>query len=432
MSEIKIPSAFRFLFEPKRYKVLYGGRGGAKSHNIARSLIVMGMSRPIRVICAREIQKSIKDSVHALLKDIINAHGLSDFYTVLEDSIRGKNGTEFKFRGLKHNTTDMKSLEGADYAWVEEAENVSSNSWEILIPTIRKEGSEIWVSFNTKNVTDPTYQLFVAKQDDDMIVKKVSWRNNPFFPDVLLKEMEKLKENDYEAYLHIWEGEPDTRRSGAVYAKKIAKAREEGRICRVPYDPSYEVFTAWDLGWGDSTSIWWLQFVGRELRWLDYYENSGELLPHYAKIVKEKDYNYKTHYLPFDADAGNIRGESVSMQLSQLGIKNTVLPRATDLRAERELLNAVIDYSVFDEKQCKDGIFALESYHFEWDDNKATFKKEPLHDWSSHCADAARYAAVAANMQKGLIRQRPEDVYSANGLPAVAAWKTKSYKSNRI
>jgi len=272
--KIQIPEAFEFLFKPKRYKVLYGGRGGAKSHNIARALLVMGMQRPIRVVCAREIQKSIKDSVHALLKDIINSHGLNDFYQVLEDSIRGINGTEFKFRGLRHNTTDMKSLEGADYAWVEEAENVSNNSWEILIPTIRKEGSEIWVSFNTKNITDPTYQLFVARQDEDMAVKKVSWRDNPFFPNVLIKELEKLKENDYEAYLHVWEGEPDTRRSGAVYARKIAKAREEGRICRVPYDPSYEVFTAWDLGWGDSTSIWWLQFVGRELRWLEYYENS--------------------------------------------------------------------------------------------------------------------------------------------------------------
>jgi replicative DNA helicase len=137
------------------------------SHNVARTLIVMGMEKPLRIVCAREIQKSIKDSVHALLADIIRSHGLDSFYEIQESIIKGANGTEFKFRGLKHNTTDMKSLEGIDICWIEEAENVSNNSYEILIPTIRKEGSEIWVTFNPKNVTDPTYQRFVGSPHPD-------------------------------------------------------------------------------------------------------------------------------------------------------------------------------------------------------------------------------------------------------------------------
>ena len=156
MIDIEIPKAYRFLFKPKRYKAVYGGRGSGKSHSIARALMVMGMQKKLRIVCAREIQKSIKDSVHKLLSDLVQEYNLRDFYRVLETEIRGANGTEFIFRGLKHNTRDLKSLEGADIVWIEEAENVSDNSYEILIPTIRKEASEIWASFNVKNVSDPT------------------------------------------------------------------------------------------------------------------------------------------------------------------------------------------------------------------------------------------------------------------------------------
>jgi phage terminase large subunit len=264
-TKIDIPKAFLFLFKPKRYKVLYGGRGGAKSHTIARYLLVEGMRSKHRFLCTRELQGSIQDSVHKLLSDIINSEpALSDYYDVQKATIVGKNGTEFLFKGLKHNITEVKSTEGITKCWVEEAEKVSDQSWEVLIPTIRDAGSEIIVSFNPKNLTDPTYQRFVVNATDDMVVKKVSWRDNPFFPDVLKAEAEKLKKQDADAYNHIWEGEPDLRRNGAVYAKQILAARDDKRITRVPYDPSCEVFTAWDLGFGDATAIWWCQFVGRE------------------------------------------------------------------------------------------------------------------------------------------------------------------------
>jgi phage terminase large subunit len=410
MMQIVIPKAFEFLRTPSRYKTLYGGRGGAKSHNVARTLLVMGMERQLRIVCAREIQKSIKDSVHALLADIIRSHQLEWFYEIQDTIIKGRNGTEFKFRGLKHNTADIKSLEGVDYLVIEEAENVSNNSYEIVIPTIRKEGSEIWIIFNTKNISDPTYQRFVAKKDPNNIVKKVSWRDNPFFPTVLEQERLKLLKDDPEAYEHIWEGMPDTRRSGAVYAKQLAKAREEGRVTIVPYDPASEVFTTWDLGFGDSTAIWFLQFVGRELRWLDYYENSGEQLEHYARIVKDKPYNYMKngHYLPHDGAHGNIRGDSVSKQLTALGLANTVLIREIDINPGIELLRQTIAYSVFDKKCENEGLFALEQYGYEWDDERNIFKSKPRHDWTSHAGDSARYAAIAASKVKGgLLRNKP-------------------------
>ena len=408
--KIQIPEKFLPLLDLDiRYKVFYGGRGGAKSHNFARALLIKGMQSKMRFVCAREIQKSIKDSVHRLLSDIILEHGLTHHYTVLENEIRGKNGTIFMFRGLKHNTTDLKSLEGADIIWIEEAENVSNSSYEIVIPTIRKETleedgtikeSEIWISFNTKNVTDPTYQRFIAKPDDDVYVQKVSWRDNPFFPGVLEKERLKLQREDPEAYEHIWEGMPDTRRSGVVYAKQMNKAREDGRICRVPYDPSFEVFTAWDLGYGDSTAIWFLQFVGRELRWIDYYENSGEFLPHYALLVKNKPYVYSKHYLPHDGGANNVRGAKPSKQLADLGLPNYVLPR-TSLASGIDETRKVLAYSVFDAQKTKDGIHTLDNYHYEWDEDRQMFKKDPYHDWSEHGASAARYAALAAAIQKG-------------------------------
>jgi len=374
----------------------------------------MGMTRPMFIVCGREIQKSIKNSVHKLLADIIRQHKLEGFYRILENEIRGINGTAFIFIGLKHNTTDTKSLEGADILWVEEAENVSNNTYEIIIPTIRKAGSEIWVTFNPKNPNDPTYVRMIKQADERFWVEKFSWRDNPFFPKELNDERLKLEKEDAEAYQHIYEGAFDTRRSGAVYAKQLQAARTDKRINAVPYDPSCEVFTAWDLGFGDATSIWWLQFVGRELRWLDYYENSGEQLSHYVQIVKAKSFNYMKdgHYLPHDGGHGNIRGESVSRQLDAMGLSNTVLARETDINPAIELLRQTIAFSVFDEKKCADGLHALENYAYEWDEERATFKSKPTHNWSSHAADAARYAAIAASQVKGsLIKPVTPKIY---------------------
>lgn len=408
--QIVIPEAFDFLFTKSRYKVVYGGRGKGATENIARALLVQGMQQRIPTLCTREFQASIQDSVHRVLANAIVAEGMAEYYEVLQSTIRHRdNGTEFLFKGLKHNITEIKGLHGIKRVWCEEAENISNRSWEVLIPTIREDDSEIWVSFNTRNASDPTYERFVKNPPEDAIVKKLSWRNNPFFPAVLEKERVSLRERDIEAYNHIWEGEFDNRRSGCVFAKQIAKAREDGRITRVPYDPSCEVFTAWDLGFGDSTAIWWLQFVGRELRWLEYYENNGEQLDHYVRVIKSKPYNYirDGHYLPHDGGHGNIRGESVTHQLESMGVSNTVLSREQDINPGIELLRQTLSYSVFDSNGCAEGIRALENYGYEWDEDKQVFKKKPRHDWASHGSSAARYAAIAASQIKGSILKPP-------------------------
>jgi phage terminase large subunit len=388
-----------------RYFVLYGGRGSGKSHTLARIALIKGMEKATRIVCLREVQNAISDSVHRLLADLIKEYDLEYFYTVQNDKIIGKNGTLFIFKGLKHNVSGIKSLEGCDIAWAEEAENITDHSWEILIPTIRKENSQLWISFNTRYSSDPTYQRFVKHDDPDIWCQKVSFRDNPFFPEILEKERRRLEINDPDAYAHVWEGEPDTRRTGFIYAKQIHQAREQGRLAICKYDPGSEVYMGCDLGFGDSTDIWWWQFVGRELRFINYYSNVGEQLEHYVKIIKDKPYNYAAvpMYLPHDGAHGNIRGESVARQLSRMGVKNIVLEREADITPGIELVRQMLSFSVFDSQFCKEGIHALEHYRYQWDEDKKIFRSKPLHDWASNGADAMRSACRGAARVKNFM-----------------------------
>lgn len=375
-------------------------------------------------MCTRELQTSIKDSVHQLLKDTIERHPeMLKFYGpgITDKTIIGLNGTEFGFKGLKHNKTELKSYEGADIAWVEEAQIVSDASWEVLIPTIRKENSEIWISFNPKRPTDPTYDRFVFKADDDMIIKKVSWRDNPFFTTVLEKERLKLLKNDPIAYQHIWEGEFDTRFYGGVYSQQIDDALCEGRICENVYDPTLEVNTAWDIGFNHNTAVWCYQVCGRELRWIDH-EESNEQDPQYfaeqligykliripgatikedkyikgekldgEKYDRRRTYKYKNHYGPHDSankifQAG---GRSLIEQLDQLcGFKMKKVNATNQVNSEAAL-RLVLKNSIFDKQHTKDGVHCLNSYHYPYDEDKKKFKELPLHDWSSDTCDAA-------------------------------------------
>lgn len=197
--------------------MLYGGRGSGKSWACARVLLGLGFEKPIRILCAREIQRSISDSVHKLLCEQIEQMGLGGFYSITRDAIRGENGTEFLFKGLRANPQEIKSMEGIDICWVEEAQAVSAESWDVLIPTVRKPESEIWITFNPLDASDPTYQRFVINEPTDAVVRKVNYNENPYFPDVLRSEMEWLKSRDYQSYLHIWEGEVRKQSNALVF-----------------------------------------------------------------------------------------------------------------------------------------------------------------------------------------------------------------------
>lgn len=207
------------MFRPHRYKVVYGGRGAARSWSFARILLIMGCQRPIRVLCARELQRSIKDSVHKLLSDQIELLQLPG-YRVLQHEISHVNGTTFIFEGLKNNTTKIKSLEGLDYVWVEEAERISNDSWSILIPTVRKPGSEIWITFNPDQEDDPTYQRFVLNPPPDAWVSHVGWEDNPWFPEVLRLEKDYDYSIDPEAAEWVWGGQCRKQTEAAILRGK--------------------------------------------------------------------------------------------------------------------------------------------------------------------------------------------------------------------
>src|ERR1700761_5461469 len=187
---VAIPEAFSFLFEPARYHVIHGGRGSGKSVNVAKALLIRGAQQKHRILCCRELQGSIKDSVHKLLSDEIEAMGMQDFYEVQNATILGKNGTEFIFKGLRHSVSEVKSTQGISICWVEEAQVVSKSSWEVLLPTVREDGSEFYITFNPILEEDDTYKRFVLNPPPGAIVRQVNWDQNPFFPEVLKTEMD--------------------------------------------------------------------------------------------------------------------------------------------------------------------------------------------------------------------------------------------------
>lgn len=211
---------FKPLFKPMRYKTFHGGRGGAKSWAVARALVIMAASKRLRILCTREVQNSIKDSVHKLLKDQIEILGLNPWFKVTDEKIVTSSGSEFLFKGLRFDPLGIKSTEGVDICWVEEAQSVSSESWSILIPTIRKEDSEIWVTFNPGEEADPTYQRFIINPPDDSITVEVNYYDNPYLPETLRKEMEYCKRVDYEAYEHIWLGKPKTISDSVIFHRR--------------------------------------------------------------------------------------------------------------------------------------------------------------------------------------------------------------------
>lgn len=206
--------------QPSRYKVAWGGRGSGKSHTFARLLLLKAAEQPIRVLCARELQISIRDSVHRLLSDLVSSMGLGHLFDVGQSYLRGINGSEFIFKGLRHNATEIKSTEGVDVCWVEEAQAVSEDSWSLLIPTIRAPGSEIWVSFNPDQETDPTYRRFVTSPPDNAIVRRVNFDDNPWFPPDLELERAYLARVDPDAYAHVWLGECRTHTDAQVLGGK--------------------------------------------------------------------------------------------------------------------------------------------------------------------------------------------------------------------
>lgn len=392
---LQFPEKLSPLFEPRRYKVVYGGRGSAKSHSFATALLVLGAKQPMRILCAREIQKSVRDSVHRLLSDKIKSLGLEHFYQILDTEIRGSNGTLILFSGLSSVTVDsIKSFEGVDIVWVEEAQSVSKRSWDILTPTIRKDGSEIWMTLNPQLDTDETYKRFIEPNDPNIWKCEMNWRDNPWWTDVLEQERLTTMRNDGENYEHIWEGKTKSALIGAIYAKEVEQARAENRFTNVPHDPALLTHTAWDLGVGDATAIWFYQKVGREIRVIDYYEASGEGLPHYAALIQSKGYLYGEHWAPHDIAVREFSsGRSRIETAASLGIAFNTAP-SVSLEDGIHATRMILPRCYIDMVKCAQGIECLKRYRWERNEKMEMFKSRPVHDQWSHGADAFRYLSL--------------------------------------
>jgi phage terminase large subunit len=396
MSTLKaqFPDKLHFLFTPHRYKVAYGGRGSGKSWAFARALLIQGFGEKHRVLCAREIQKSVKDSVHKLLSDQIEVLGLSEFYEVLETVIRGKNGTEFIFSGLSSQTaSSIKSLEGCSRVWVEEAANVSKKSWDLLVPTIRSEGSEIWVTFNPELESDITFQKFVAHPAENCASAHMNYHDNPWFPEVLEQERVHCQATEsVEDYNNIWLGQPRSAVSGAIYANEVAQATMAGRICNLPYDPGLKVHTVWDMGFGDNMVVIFVQRLRSEIRVIDYIQVRQHRTDQVGAMVNGRMYNWAHDYLPHDG-FHTVRGTGLSDKdiLTKMGRKvrqTPNIPREDGIRNARNIFGRVY----FDRTKCADLLECLKRYRRA--ETKHGGDGNPVHDEYSDGADAFRYMAL--------------------------------------
>lgn len=407
----QFPQKLEVLFKPARYKVLHGGRGGAKSWGVARALLILGMQSPIRVLCAREFQVSISDSVHRLLDDQIEAMGLRSWYEVQQTRIIGRNGTEFLFAGLKQNISNLKSFEGCTHVWVEEAQNVSKRSWDVLIPTIRKEGSEIWVTFNPELESDETWKRFVARPQPDSIVVQITWRDNPWLPETLRREKDALMERDPEAYQNVWEGRCRPAVEGAIFYREIEAAQAAGRIRPVPADPLLQVHTVWDLGFNDKMSILLVQRLGSEIRVLEYIEDSHRTLADYVADLRQKPYHWGTDWLPHDGAARDFKtGLSAQEILTKMGRTVEIVARM-DIEAGIKAARVIFPRVYFDETKAAGLLDRLKRYRRTV--NATTGEAgAPLHDDASHGADAFRYLALVAD-QMGNGTATIDDPYKA-------------------
>ena len=394
---VQIPAKLAGLYKPCRYKVMKGGRGGGKSHGVAEVLLEKGARNPLRILCAREIQKSMRDSVHRLLKDKIVKLGLQAFYEVLDTEIRGANGTLIVFSGLQSHTVDsIKSFEGVDLVWIEEAHGVSKKSWDTLTPTIRKEGSEIWLTLNPDMETDETYQRFIATPSPDTWVCDINWRDNPWFPDVLNDERLKAKRSMLkEDYEHIWEGKARRVAAGAIYRHEIETLYLENRARDVPYDPLLPVHTVWDLGWNDSMTIGMVQRGPHDVRLIDYIEDSHRTLDWYVAQLEKRSYRWGTDFLPHDGRTRNFQtGKSTQEQLQSMGRKSVVVQAQTSVEEGIKAARMMFPRCYFDKTKTARLLECLKRYQRQIH-TQTNEPMGPLHDEYSHGADMFRYVGQA-------------------------------------
>jgi len=407
--DIAIAPKLEFLMRPARYKVAYGGRGSSKSWGFARALIARSMQKKTRVLCTREIQKSIRDSVHRLLGDQIESLGLGAYFQILQTEIRGPHGSQFLFAGLANTTIEsIKSFEGVDVCWVEEAQTVSERSWEILIPTIRAAKSEIWVSFNPSEESDPTYQRFVQSPPPDAVVARVNWEDNPWFPAELAQEKDYLYSIDPEAAAHVWGGE----------CRRVTDAQVlRGRYCVESFDPRPDLwdgpYQGIDFGFATDPSVLVRCWVFERRLYVEHeaYGLGVEIdhLPALFDAIPEA----RKHL----SRADNSRPETISY-LVRVGY-NAAPCRKWSGSVEDGVEHMRSYEQIVIHPRCVHT--AEEARLWSYKTDRLTGQVQPvLLDLHNHCMDALRYALEPVML--GRIKKDPRKP-DATPIPIVSRWK---------
>jgi len=400
----EVARVYRPLLDQSRYKGAYGGRGSGKSHFFAEQIVVESIANPgLRSVCIREVQRTLAQSAKRLIEDKIAALGVGHLFGIFTDRIETPGGGLITFAGMQDHTAEsIKSLEGVGRAWIEEAQTLSARSLALLRPTIRAADSEIWASWNPTRKSD-AIDVFLRGSDlPGAIVVKANWRDNPWFPAVLEDERKLDLERYPDRYDHIWEGGYAKALEGAYYARQLSEAAAQGRIGSVSADPLLPVRAFFDLGGAganaDAMAIWIAQWVGREIRVLDYIEGRGQVLGYYTALLRKRGWAEAICVLPHDGvNTNNVTGLRYEDHLRQAGftvptpIKNQGAGAAMmRIEAARRLFPRIW----FNEATTAAGRDALGWYHARMDD-KRDVDLGPEHDWASHCADAFGLMCVA-------------------------------------
>ncbi len=401
----QIPAVFAPLIPPARYKGAYGGRGSGKSHERAEALIERHLEiQGCRTACIREVQKSLKESAKRLLEDKLQKFGLGerDGFRIFREVIETPGDGLIVFQGLQDHTAEsIKSFEGLDTAWAEEAQSLSDRSLTLLRPTLRKEGSEFWGTWNPNRPTDAIDRLLRSTvTPTGAVVVRANWNNNPFFPAVLEQERLDCLAMQPERYGHIWEGEYATVLEGAYYAQHLVRAQLDGRIGFAARDPLLPVHAFWDIGGtsgrADACAIWIVQFIGAEVRVLDYYEAVGQPFDAHVTWLREAGHDKAVCVLPHDgATHDTVFAVTPQGYLIKAGFRTEVVPNQGRGAALQRIDAArqVFPQCRFNEAPTKPGREALGWYHEKRDEARG-MGLGPEHDWSSHGADAFGLMAV--------------------------------------
>lgn len=373
------------LTQPYRYKVVYGGRGSGKSYAVADILLITSLQRKCIIICGREFQNSIKDSVHSLLKQRIEALGLSDFFEVTREEIKSDfMGSRFIFKGLRNNIDSIKSMAGITHMWIEEADTLSAESWKVIKPTIREEGSEIWITMNPKNKTDVLHREFIEpeKVPANTYRVKVNWQDNPYFPSVLADEMQRDKERDYGYYRHVWEGECLEHSDAQIFKGKWEVVSNKDFIEPADVHPYYGL----DFGFSQDPTVGIRCFV---------HDNILHISHEAVKVGLEIDDTaaFLEKHLPdlrkYTIYADNARPESISyMKRRGLSIKPVE-------KGKGSVEDGITYMKSFDKivvhERCRQTIEEFTRYSYKVDERSGDVTAKIIDEWN-HSIDSIRYA----------------------------------------